>query len=136
VIKLKWIIIVLTFLLVGAAIAWGLSEYVLKVPTSGYVETNYALTSNMTAIDWGTMTVGNPKTAFMNITNTGSRNFTSLDIYVENWTTNLISFDLFCTASSSPLEIGESITAKFTLIINTATEGSFSFDIGIKEATT
>ena len=134
--KKIWIIYALIAILVGAAVAWGISEYVLKVPTSGYIETNYALTSNMTAIDWGTMTVGNPKIVFMNITNTGTRNFTALGIYAENWTTNLISFDLYCNASSHPLEIGESITAEFTLIINTATEGSFSFDIGIKEATT
>ena len=81
------------------------------------------------------MTIGNSVVRSLNFTNTGTRNFTSLNITYSDWTLNLIDFELNCDALYEPLPINQSIIANFTLTIYEATQGPFSFDIYVSDST-
>ena len=135
--KKTTIAIILIVCLLAATAAVLANEYFFKMPTSGYVETDYGLTANQTSIDWGpeNVTIGNPVIRSVNFTNTGTKNFTSLTITYGDESSNLINFDLGCDAVWEPLAINQSIIANFTLTIYEATQGHFSFDIYVSDST-
>ena len=130
--KLKYIAILLATILLATVAAWAANEY-FKLPTSGYIETEYDITFNPTSIDWGNMSIGVPISYLVNITNTGTRNFTNLNVTCDDWSDNLIDFDLECNVLWEPLVINQSIIANFTLTIYEATQGDFTLDIYVSD---
>ena len=133
---LKYIAILLATILLATVAAWAANEW-FKLSTSGYVETEYDITFNPTSIDWGpeNMTIGVARIRNVTLTNSGTRNITSLNMTETNFSGGISEYWLEWDAEDEFLAIGESIVANFTLTIYKATEGSFSFDIYVSDST-
>ena len=128
-------IVVLALFAILVAVGYVAASYFLTIPTNGYIETEYGLTATPTSISWGppNMTIGAARTKSVDIINTGTRNFTSLNIQYSSETSNLLNFTLECDAVGLPLPIGKSVVANFTLTIYEATQGDFSFNIYVSD---
>ena len=85
--KLKYIAILLATILVATVAAYTV-DYLLKLDTSGTY--TGSLVASPTSIYWGNMSIGVPVSYLVNITNTGTRNFTNLNVPAEPlWSVNV-----------------------------------------------
>jgi len=120
--------------LLGTYIVYALT-FPATIPTSGTYTGTIIVTLNPISIDWGPVTLANPVTKNVEITNIGTQHIKNL-----NMTTSpqvgLTSSDYTLTwnLEGSPLNVADSKIASFTLTIIKTVASSFSFDIIVDEA--
>lgn len=124
---IKWFALIAAFFLIGAAAATAYQLYIQSTGTYRGEE----ITADPTTIIWGDITTDIPTSRLIKLTNTGNIAFTHLTI--TNSTTDDITYTLTCNATGTPLPVGASIHANFTLTITSGTYEDFQIDIDIGE---
>ena len=120
------IIALLTFTTLVYAVPW-----ILSIFTHGTIKSAYGLTATPSSIDWGIVSLNTPISRLVDITNVGTINITKLTMTYNKSSLNLMDYTLTWNCADFALPVGYYVTANFTLIVYTAVEGAFNFDIWI-----